>query len=177
MPWGRDSTNDASRLAHVIKEAARLGDWGRQLPEGRGRGIAASYNQGAWVAQVAEVTLRDRRLSVDRIVSVVDCGLVVNPQGAENQVQGGIVDGLSAALMGEITVSYGIVDQSNYHDYPVCRMAHAAEIDVHFVPSADAPRGVGEGALPPVAPAVTNAIFDAIGERVRSLPLRRHFVV
>ena len=113
----------------------------------------------------------------DRIVSVVDCGLVINPQGAENQVQGGIVDGLSAVLMGEITVSYGIVEQSNYHDYPVCRMSHVAEINVHFVPSADAPRGIGEGALPPVAAAVTNAIFDASGERIRSLPLHRHFVI
>jgi isoquinoline 1-oxidoreductase beta subunit len=168
---------DASRLAHVVTEAAKLGDWGRRLPDGRGRGIAASYTQGAWVAQVAEVTLRDRRLTVDRIVSVVDCGLVINPQGAENQVQGGIVDGLSAVLMGEITVSYGIVEQSNYHDYPVCRMSHVAEINVHFVPSADAPRGIGEGALPPVAAAVTNAIFDASGERIRSLPLHRHFVI
>jgi isoquinoline 1-oxidoreductase beta subunit len=168
---------DASRLAHVVTEAAKLGNWGKPLPDGRGRGIAASYTQGAWVAEVAEVTLRDRRLSVDRIVAVVDCGLIINPQGAENQVQGGIVDGLSAALMGEITVSYGIVEQSNYHDYPVCRMNHVPEIEVHFVQTADAPRGIGEGALPPVAAAVTNAIFAASGERVRSLPLRRHFAV
>jgi isoquinoline 1-oxidoreductase beta subunit len=168
---------DASRLAHVVAEAAKLGDWGQRLPDGRGRGIAASYTQGAWVAEVAEVTLRDRRLSVDRIVAVVDCGLIINPQGAENQVQGGIVDGLSAALMGEITVSYGIVDQSNYHDYPVCRMSHVPEIEAHFVQTADAPRGIGEGALPPVAAAVANAIFDASGERIRSLPLRRHFAV
>jgi isoquinoline 1-oxidoreductase beta subunit len=168
---------DASRLAHVVTEAAKLANWGKPLPDGRGRGIAASYTQGAWVAEVAEVTLRDRRLSVDRIVAVVDCGLIINPQGAENQVQGGIVDGLSAALMGEITVSYGIVEQSNYHDYPVCRMNHVPEIEVHFVQTADAPRGIGEGALPPVAAAVTNAIFAASGERVRSLPLRRHFAV
>jgi CO/xanthine dehydrogenase Mo-binding subunit len=79
--------------------------------------------------------------------------------------------------MGEITVSYGIVEQSNYHDYPVCRMKHVPEIEVHFVSNADAPRGIGEGSLPPVAAAVTNAIFDATGERIRSLPLRRHFVV
>lgn len=168
---------DASRLAQVIEQAARLGDWGKPLPEGRGRGIAATYNQGAWIAEVAEVSVQERRLRVDRIVAVIDCGLIINPQGAENQVQGGIVDGLSAALTGEITVTDGVVDQSNFHDYPFCRMAQIPRIDVHFVPSDDNPRGLGEGPLPPVAPAITNAIFAATGQRIRKLPLKHQYSV
>jgi isoquinoline 1-oxidoreductase beta subunit len=168
---------DASRLANVIEQAARLGDWGKPLPEDRGRGIAATYNQGAWVAQIAEVSVQEDRLRVDRIVAAIDCGLIVNPQGAENQVQGGIVDGVSAALTGEITVTDGVVDQGNFHEYPVCRMWQVPEIDVHFVPSDDSPRGLGEGPLPPVAPAISNAIFAATGKRIRELPLGRHFSV
>ena len=168
---------DASRLAHVIRQAAELGDWGKPLGEGRGRGIAATYNQGSWVAEVAEVSVQNGHLQVDRIVAVIDCGLIINPQGAENQVQGGIVDGLSAALTGEITVTNGIVDQSNFHDYPFSRMRDIPEIDVHFVSSDDNPRGLGEGPLPPVAPAITNAIFAATGQRVRKLPLKHQFSV
>ena len=168
---------DASRLANVINQAARASDWGRPLPKGRGRGIAASYNQGSWVAEVAEVSVRKDKLQVHRIVAAIDCGLIINPQGAENQVQGGIVDGLSAALTGEITVTNGVVDQSNFHNYPFCRMHQIPEIDVHFVPSEDSPRGLGEGPLPPVAPAICNAIFAATGKRIRKLPLNHRFSV
>jgi len=168
---------DASRLVQVIRQAAELGDWGKPLGEGRGRGIAATYNQGSWVAEVAEVSVQNGHLQVDRIVAVIDCGLIINPQGAENQVQGGIVDGLSATLTGEITVTNGIVDQSNFHDYPFCTMRQIPQIDVHFVPSDDSPRGLGEGPLPPVAPAITNAIFAATGQRVRKLPLKHQFSV
>jgi len=168
---------DASRLANVIKQAARLADWGRSLPEGHGRGIAASYNQGAWVAEVAEVSVQKDKLRVHRIVAAIDCGLIVNPQGAENQVQGGVVDGLSAALTGEITVTNGVVDQTNFHSYPICRIRQIPEIDVHFMPSEDSPRGLGEGCLPPVAPAISNAIFAATGQRIRKLPLNHQFSV
>jgi len=168
---------DASRLANVIRQAARAADWGRSLPKGRGRGIAASYNQGAWVAEVAEVSVLKDKLEVHRIVAAIDCGLIINPQGAENQVQGCIIDGLSAALTGEITVTNGIVDQSNFHNYPFRRMHQVPEIDVHFMPSEDSPRGLGEGPLPPVAPAISNAIFAATGQRIRKLPLSHRFSV
>ena len=163
---------DASRLRHVIRFAAEKAHWGTPLPDGKGRGISASYNQGAWVAEVAEVTVRNNRLKVDKITCAIDCGLVINPQGAVNQVEGGIVDGLAAALYGKITVKGGIVQESNFHDYRFCRMKDIPIIDVHFIDSNDAPRGLGEGPLPPVAPAITNAIFSATGKRIRELPIR-----
>ena len=163
---------DASRLKRVVEIAAAESGWGAPLPQGQGRGIAASYNQGAWVAEVAEVSVNGDAFKVDRIICAVDCGRVINPQGARNQVEGGIVDGLSAALHGRITVRDGVVQESGFDDYRICSMAKAPQIDVHFVESSDAPRGLGEGPLPPVAPAVTNAIFAATGKRIRELPIR-----
>ena len=163
---------DASRLKNVIAVATDKAGWGTPLPEGRGRGLSASYNQGAWVAEVAEVTVQNNRLKVDRITCAIDCGLVINPQGAVNQVEGGIVEGLAAALYGKITVKGGVVQESNFHDYRFCRMRDVPIIDIHFIDSSDAPRGLGEGPLPPVAPAVTNAIFAATGKRIRELPIR-----
>jgi isoquinoline 1-oxidoreductase beta subunit len=163
---------DASRLRNVVELAADKSAWGTALPEGRGRGIAASYNQGAWVAEVAEVTVTGDDFSVDRIVCAIDCGRVINPQGAHNQVEGAIVEGLSAALHGRITVRDGIVQEGNFDDYRFCRMREVPVIDVHLVESCDAPRGLGEGPLPPVAPAITNAIFAATGQRIRELPIR-----
>ena len=166
---------DASRLRQVIETAASEANWDTPLPEGKGRGLSASYNQGAWVAEVAEVTVANDSVKVDRITCAIDCGLVINPQGAINQVQGGIVEGLSAALYGKITVRDGIVQQSNFHDYRFCRIAEIPVIDVHLIASADAPRGLGEGPLPPVAPAICNAIFAATGSRIRELPIRMSF--
>jgi isoquinoline 1-oxidoreductase beta subunit len=163
---------DASRLRHVVEVAAERAHWGSPLPAGKGRGISASYNQGIWVAEVAEVTVHDGRLKVDKITCAIDCGLVVNPQGAVNQVEGGIVDGLAAALYGKITVKGGIVQESNFHDYRFALMRDIPAIDVHFVDSSDSPRGLGEGPLAPVAPAITNAIFAATGKRIRELPIQ-----
>ena len=142
------------------------------MPDGKGRGISASYNQGIWVAEVAEVAVTGDDLSVERITCVIDCGLVVNPQGAVNQVEGGIIDGLAAALFGKITVKEGIVQESNFDDYEFCRMRDIPEIDVHFIERSDPPRGLGEGPLPPVAPAIANAIYAATGKRIRDLPIQ-----
>jgi len=163
---------DASRLKHVIEVAAHAANWGAPLPGGRGRGFSASYNQGAWVAEVAEVTIAGNALTVDRITCAIDCGRVINPQGARNQVEGGIVEGLSAAIHGRITVVDGIVQESNFHDYRFSRIGEIPKMDVHLIESDDAPRGLGEGPLPPVAPAITNAIFAACGRRIRELPIR-----
>jgi len=171
---------DTRRLRGVVRAAAEMAGWkpphGWSDARGRhGRGIAAAYDQGAWVAQVAEVTVNGRRLSVDRIVAAVDCGRVINPRAAESQVQGAIMEGLSAALTGEITLRDGVVEQGNFHDYPFLRMAQAPAIEVHFAGGGEDPRGLGEPPLPVVAPAVCNAIFAATGRRIRSLPLKHHF--
>jgi isoquinoline 1-oxidoreductase beta subunit len=163
---------DASRLRRVIEVAAEMSGWGSPLPDGKGRGIAASYNQGNWVAEVAEVTVTGNKLRVDRIICAIDCGRVINPQGARQQIEGGIIDGLSAALYGKITVRNGIVRERNFDDYRFCRIDEIPVIDVDIVESKDAPRGLGEGPLPPVAPAITNAIFAATGRRIRELPIR-----
>jgi isoquinoline 1-oxidoreductase beta subunit len=168
---------DAGRLQHVIDKAAAEAGWGSPLPKGSGRGIAASYNQGAWVAEVAEVSVDDGKLTIDRIVAAIDTGLIINPQAAELQVQGGIVEGISATLMGEITQKQGVIEQSNFHDYPICRMHQVPPIEVHFIKNDTAPRGLGEPPLPPVAPAICNAIFAATGQRIRALPLKHHFSI
>ena len=168
---------DTGRLATVFRVAAERGDWAKPLEPGRGRGIAGSYSNGAYVAHVVEVEATPNGgIRVRRVVSAADCGLVVNPSGATAQVEGAILFGLSAALGQQITVERGRVMQSNFHDYPVLRMAEAPEIAVHFVDSGeDAPHGMGEGALPSIAPAVANALFAATGKRVRTLPLLAGF--
>ncbi len=172
-----DFSFNAARLRHVVQMAADAVGWGKPLPKNRGRGIAASYNQGSWVAEVAEVSVVGSNLKVERLVAAVDCGLVINPGGALRQVEGAIIEGLSATLFGEITVSDGVVQQSNFHDYPLCRMRDVPPIDIRFVQNTEEPRGLGEPPLPPVAPAICNAIFAATGQRIRELPLKHHFTV
>ena len=168
-----DGHYDTGRLAAVLRLAAEHGDWGKPMPSRRGRGIAGSYSNGAYVAHVAEVEVAPNgQVRVQRVVTAADCGLVVNPSGASAQVEGGVLFGLSAALGQEITVEDGRVRQSNFHDYPVLPLREAPVMEVHFVRgSDDVPHGMGEGALPSIAPAVTNAIFAATGRRVRRLPV------
>jgi isoquinoline 1-oxidoreductase beta subunit len=173
---------DTARLRAVIHKVVEAADWRQPLGWGdeqtrHGRGIAACYDQGSWVAEVAEVSISDGKLKVDRVVAAVDCGRLINPQGAAAQVEGAILDGLSTALMGEITVRDGVVEQSNFHDYRLLRIGQAPEIEVHFIASENEPRGLGEPPLPPLAPAVCNAIFAATGKRIRRLPLRSQFGV
>lgn len=113
----------------------------------------------------------DGRVRVHRVVCAVDCGMIVNPNTIEAQMQSGILYGLTAALMGEITIARGRVEQSNFHDYPILRMRDTPEIEVHIVPSRESPGGVGEPGTPPIAPAVANAVFAATGKPVRTLPI------
>jgi isoquinoline 1-oxidoreductase beta subunit len=160
-----------ARLRRVLREVAERSGWGAPLPAGVGRGVAAHASFGSFAAQVAEVEVRDGTVRVRRVVCAFDCGIVVNPEIVTQQVEGGIVYGLTAALKGRISIREGRVVESNFHDYPVLAMAEMPVIEVILVPSGDAPGGVGEPATPPIAPAVANAVFAATGRRVRRLPL------
>jgi isoquinoline 1-oxidoreductase beta subunit len=163
---------DHPRHRAVLATAAEKAGWGSPLPSGRGRGIAVAESFGSFVAQVAEVSIgRDGTPRVHRVVCAVDCGQIVNPDTIEAQMQGGIVFGLSAALKGEITLERGGVRQSNFHDYPILRMDEMPAIEVHIAPGAGSPGGVGEPGVPPIAPAVVNAIYAATGTRIRTLPI------
>jgi isoquinoline 1-oxidoreductase beta subunit len=161
------------RLTGVLTLAAEKAGWGSAPPKGRARGIAAQYSFRSYVAEVAEVSVTPKgEVRVHRVVCAVDCGRVINPDGVKAQIESGIVYGLSAALKGAITIKDGAVEQGNFNDYDVLRMGEMPEVEVHIVPSAEAPTGVGEPGTPPIAPALCNAIFAATGKRVRRLPIR-----
>ena len=166
------------RHARVLSRAAALSGWSTPLPAAptgtrTGRGVALHESFGSIVAHVAEVSVNaDSTFRVTRITGVIDCGTPVNPNLIRQQMEGGIIFGLSAALHGEITIGNGQVMQANFNDYQVVRMQDAPVIDVDIIPGTEHPQGVGEPPLPPVAPAIANALFAATGQRVRSLPLR-----
>jgi isoquinoline 1-oxidoreductase beta subunit len=166
-----------ARHLAVLDLAAGKAGWDKPLSPGkagekRGRGVAVHESFGTVVAQVAEVTVdRDGRFKVDRVVCAVDCGIAVNPDNVKAQMEGGIGFGLSAALYGRITLKDGVVEQSNFHDYPLLRINEMPAIEVHIVASADKPSGVGEPGVPVIAPALANALAAATGKRVRSLPI------
>jgi isoquinoline 1-oxidoreductase beta subunit len=163
---------DSPRRRAVLDLAAEKSGWGSPLPPGRGRGIALLDGFGSIIAQVAEVSVTGNQVKVHRVVCAVDCGRVVNPDTVEAQLTGGTVFGLGAALKGEITFLNGRVQESNFDDYHVLRMNEMPDVEVHLVPSDEPPGGIGELAVPPIAPAVANAIFAATGRRPRRLPIR-----
>ncbi len=162
----------------VLNRAAELAGWGQPLPDApdgakRARGVALHQSFGSIVAQVAEVSLApDKTIRVHRVVCVIDCGQVVNPNLVKQQMESAIVFGLSAALYGEVIIDKGQVQQSNFHDYPVLRMNECPVIEVQLMASGAHPEGVGEPGTPPIAPAVANALFTLTGQRLRSLPLK-----
>ncbi len=160
------------RMRAVLELAAQKANWGSKLPSGVGRGIATHFSFDSYVAQVVEASVEKGAVKVHRVVCAVDCGLVINPDTVRAQMEGGIIFGLTAALKTEITLKDGRVEQSNFHDYQMLRMFESPEIEVHIVPSAENPTGVGEPGVPPVAPALANAIFAVTGKRVRRLPIR-----
>ncbi|MGB5344530.1 MAG: molybdopterin cofactor-binding domain-containing protein, partial [Woeseia sp.] len=160
------------RLAKVLQVAADKGGWARKLPQGEGLGIAGHFTFGGYVAWVAHVRVADNALRVLRLTGAVDCGLAVNPNGIRAQMEGGACDGLSTALGQELSVENGRHKETNFHQYRMMRIDESPrDIDVHIVQGADQPAGMGEPPLPPVAPAVTNAIFAATGKRIRHLPI------
>jgi isoquinoline 1-oxidoreductase beta subunit len=151
--------------------AAQRAGWGTPLPAGKFRGIAVHESFNSFVAQVAEVTLgQDRRITLDRVVCAVDCGIAVNPDIVRAQMEGGIGFGLGAALHDAITLKDGEVEQSNFHDYGSLRINEMPKVEVHIVPSTAAPTGVGEPGVPVIAPALANAVAAATGRRIRKLP-------
>lgn len=163
---------DTARLRGVLELAAAKAGWGTPLPAGRARGIAGHFSFDSYVAEVAEVSLEGGRPRVHRVVAAVDCGTVVHPDNLAAQVEGAVVYGLTAALESAITIDRGRVVQSNFHDYPMLRIDRMPVVEVHAVASAAAPTGIGEPGLPPIAPAVANALFALTGKRVRRLPIR-----
>jgi isoquinoline 1-oxidoreductase beta subunit len=173
--WTKEGNVNAlntGRAIDVIKRAAEASGWGRSMPVGTGLGFSFYFCHAAHVAEVAEVSVdENRNLRVHKVTVAVDVGPIINMSGAISQVQGSVIDGLSTMAMQQITMKDGIIQQDNFDTYPVMRIAATPEVDVHFIQSDNKPTGLGEPALPPLAPAVTNAIFAATGTRVRSMPL------
>jgi isoquinoline 1-oxidoreductase beta subunit len=160
------------RYKGVLELAADKAGWSKPLPAGVHRGIAVAQSFGSYVAEVAEVSVgADGAPKVHRVVAAVDCGRTVNPEIIRRQIEGAIVYGLSAALYGRITIKDGRVEQGNFNDYPVLRLNEMPRVEVHIMPSTEAPGGNGEPGTPPIAPAVVNAIFAATGKRLRALPI------
>lgn len=167
---------DMARMKAVLHLAADRAGWGRILPRGTGLGLASQFSYGGYVAYVVEVSVTPAgRLRVQRVTAAVDVGQIVNLDGAEQQVQGSVMDALSSSLFQAITLDDGAVVQGNFDSYALLRMPDApGRIDVHFVDSERAPTGLGEPGIPPLAPALCNAVFAATGKRIRSLPLSQH---
>ena len=168
-----DLLKDSPRHMGVLKLAAEKAGWGKKLGKDNGMGIAVHESFGSWAAMVAEVTVGEKgTLKIDKITSAIDCGLVINPDGVKAQMESAIVYGLTSTLKGEITIEKGAVVQSNFHDFELLRIDEMPKVNVYIVKSAEPPGGAGEPGLPPVAPAVANAVFAATGKRIRRLPIK-----
>ena len=169
----RELLKDHPRHLRVLELAAEKAGWGEDLGPGRGRGIAVHESFGSFVAEVVDVTAsEDGEFSVDRVVCAVDCGIAINPDVIRAQMEGGIGYALSAALREEVTLEAGEVQQRNFDRYQPLRIDEMPDIEVHIVPSAEPPTGVGEPGVPPLAPALVNALADATGKRTYRMPIR-----
>ncbi|MHB1951227.1 MAG: xanthine dehydrogenase family protein molybdopterin-binding subunit [Acidiferrobacteraceae bacterium] len=169
----RQHMRPGSRNLAVLELAAARAGWGKPAPAGISRGIAVHRSFGSYAAQVAEVSVRNGEVRVHRVVCAVDCGTVVNPDTVAAQIESAVIFAMTGALKGPITVSHGRVEERNFDTYPMVRMNEAPEIEVHIVQRGEPPSGLGEPGVPPLAPAVGNAIFAATGKRMRTLPIKR----
>jgi isoquinoline 1-oxidoreductase beta subunit len=171
VEFRRKLLKGAPRYLAVLNLAAEKAGWGSALPSGRARGVALHESFGSIVAQVAEVSLQDGVLRVHRVVCAVDCGTVVNPGIVAQQMEGAVVFGLTAALKGKVDIHEGVVQQGNFPAYPMVLMGQAPHVETWLIASERPPGGVGEPGVPPIAPAVANALFALTGKRSRALPL------
>ena len=162
---------NTARLKHVLKQAAKNADWGKKLPEGHAQGIAVHYSFLSYVASVVEVSVKNDKVKIHKIHSVIDCGTAVNKDTITAQLQGAAVFGITLAFYGKITAKDGAIEQSNFHNYQMLRMNDAPETHVEIIENNELPTGVGEPGVPVIAPAIVNAIFKATGKRYNSLPL------
>ncbi len=171
----RELLKDSPRHLAVLDKVAEMAGWGSDMPEGHGRGVAIVPSFGSIVAEVAEVDLTGKKPKVTKVYCCADVGFAMNPDAVIAQMESAIVYGLTAALYGEISIKDGAVQQSNFHDYQMLRMNEMPEVEVALI-NGDSERlgGAGEPGLPPLAPAVTNAIFAASGQRLRELPVAKH---
>lgn len=169
--YRRSLLKDHPRHLAALNLAAEKAGWEKPLTSGRYRGIAVHEAMGSYVTQVVELSLAEGKISIHRVVCAIDCGLAVNPDGVVAQIESGIIFGLTAALYGEITLANGQVKQSNFHDYRILRMNETPKIEVYIVPSTGKMGGAGEPGVPPIAPALVNALFAATGKRIRKLPV------
>jgi isoquinoline 1-oxidoreductase subunit beta len=158
----------------VLERVREASGWGSNLPAGKARGVAVAESFNSFVAQVAEVSVDKEGVKVERVVCAVDCGVAVNPDVVKAQMEGGIGFGLGAILKGAITLDGGRVVQTNFDGYDVLRLDEMPKVEVHIMDSTEAPTGVGEPGVPPIGPAVANAVFAATGKRIRSLPFSIH---
>ncbi len=176
LSWATDPSRifNPKRAAGVLKLAAEKSGWGKKLPRGRGLGIAFAFSYGGHVAEAVELSVdTNKHITVHKITVVCDIGPIVNMSSAENQAQGGAIDGLSTAMGLEISAEQGRIKQVNFGDYPILRMRSAPPVEVHFIQSDFRPSGLGEPCVPPLAAALGNALYASTGERVRTMPFKR----